>query len=61
MSEQEVGGKHNRSEGRGGGSTGETWKILDVCPAVERLPNPLLDPGAARAAETTVGGSGMRS
>lgn len=35
----------------------EALTVLDVCPAIVTLPNPLLDPRAARAAETTVGGS----
>lgn len=39
-----------------GGATGET---LDICPAIVKLPNPLSDPGDARAAEITVGGSDM--
>lgn len=34
-------------------------RILDVCPAIVMLPNPLLDLGVAGAAETTVGGSEM--
>ena len=62
LSKKEVGGKQSRSEVKGGEDLqGETWRILDVCPAIVMLPNPLLDLGAARAAETTVGGSGMLS
>lgn len=57
--DEEVGGKDSGSEGREGKSNKDALRILDVCPAIVMLPNPLLDLRAARAAETTVGGFGM--
>lgn len=35
--------------GRGGAT--RTLRILDACPAIVAMPNPLLDPRAARASE----------
>lgn len=39
-------------------SNKDTLRILDVCPATVAMPNPLLDPRAAQASETTEGGFG---
>lgn len=58
-SDEEVGGQDSGSERREGKSNKDARRILDVCPAIVMLPNPLLDLRAARAAETTVGGFGM--
>lgn len=58
-SEEEVGGKDSRSKRRERRSNKDAQRILDFCPAIVMLPNPLLDLSAALAAETTVGGSGM--
>lgn len=49
---QKVGGKDIQSNK-------DTQRILDVCPATVAMPNPLLDPRAAQASETTGGGFGM--
>lgn len=57
--EEEVGGKDSKSKRREGSRSKDTHRMLDVCPAIVVMPNPLLDLRAARTSEATLGGFGM--